>query len=137
MSFEGPIDDRLAVHELVMRYGDAVTRKDADDWGATWAENATWRIPTFPGLEFTEGREAIVSNWCSAMEGYKLIVFTATLGALTVDGDQATGRTYTQELGTNLEDSKSLTAGRYDDEFVKIDGRWYFQNRTYTPLDSR
>ena len=67
MAFEGPVEDRLAIHELVMSYGDAVTRKDADDWGATWAEDAVWRIPTFPGLELTEGREAIVQNWRAAM----------------------------------------------------------------------
>ena len=41
MGFQGPTDDRLAIHELVMSYGDAVTRKDADDWGMTWAEEAT------------------------------------------------------------------------------------------------
>ena len=137
MAFSGPTDDRLAIHELVMSYGDAVTRKDAADWGATWAEDATWRIPTFPGLELTEGREHIVKNWCDAMEGYKQIVFTATLGALEVGGDRASGRTHTLELGTDLEDNKSIVAGLYDDEFVKKDGRWFFQNRTYTPLDVR
>ena len=136
MGFQGPTDDRLAIHELVMSYGDAVTRKDAEDWGMTWAEEATWRVPAFPGLERTEGREAIVRNWCAAMEGFKQIVFTATLGALTVDGDRASGRTFTLELGTDLQDNQSLTAGRYDDEFVKQDGRWYFLSRTFTNLHS-
>ena len=70
------------------------------------------------------------------MEGFKQIVFTATLGALTVDGDRASGRTFTLELGTDLEDKQSLTAGRYDDEFIKQDGRWYFLNRTFTNLHS-
>ena len=28
MAFIGPIEDRLAIHELVMVYGDAVTRKN-------------------------------------------------------------------------------------------------------------
>ena len=134
MGFQGPIEDRLAIHELVMSYGDAVSRKDADAWGATWAENATWRIPTFPGLEHTQGRELIVRHWWAAMEGYKQIVFTATLGALSVDGDHATGRTYTLEFGTDLEDQQSTVAGCYDDEFIKHDGRWFFQTRTYTPL---
>ncbi len=136
MGFQGPTDDRLAIHELVMSYGDAVTRKDAEDWGMTWAEQATWRVPAFPGLELTEGREAIVANWCAAMEGFKQIVFTATLGALSVDGDRASGRTFTLELGTDLDDNQTLTAGRYDDEYIKQDGRWYFLNRTFTNLHS-
>ena len=134
MGFQGPTDDRLAIHELVMSYGDAVTRNDADDWGAVWAEDAVWRVPTFPGLELTEGRGQIVRNWRQAMQGFKQIVFTATLGALTVDGDKAAGRTYTLELGTDLEDQQSLVAGRYDDEFIKRDGRWYFLSRTFTPM---
>jgi len=32
MPFTGPTDDRLAIHELVASYGDAVTRRDADAW---------------------------------------------------------------------------------------------------------
>ena len=137
MAFSGSTEDRLAIHELVMSYGDAVTIKDARAWGETWAENATWRIPSFPALAFTEGRGAIVKSWLGAMEGFKQIVFTATLGSLSVDGDIASGVTYTQELGIDQEDTKSLVAGRYDDEFVKVEGRWYFQDRTYTPLDAR
>ena len=78
-----------------------------------------------------------MKNWLGAMEGFKQIVFTATLGSLSVDGDIASGVTYTQELGIDQEDTKSLVAGRYDDEFVKVEGRWYFQDRTYTPLDAR
>ena len=117
-----------------MSYGDAVTRNDADDWGAVWAEDAVWRVPDFPGLERTQGRAQIVRNWRQAMRGFKQIVFTATLGALTVEGDKAAGRTYTLELGTDLGEQKSLVAGRYDDEFVKRDGRWYFLSRTFTPM---
>ena len=74
MGFQGPTDDRLAIHELVMSYGDAVTRNDADDWGAVWAEDAVWRVPTFPGLELTEDRGQIVRNWRQAMQGFKQIV---------------------------------------------------------------
>ena len=40
MAFNGPVEDKLAIHELVMVYGDAVTRKDSDDWGSTWDEKA-------------------------------------------------------------------------------------------------
>ncbi len=36
MTFSGLTDDRLALHELVMTYGDAVTRNDSSDWGNTW-----------------------------------------------------------------------------------------------------
>ena len=71
------------------------------------------------------------------MEGFKQIVFTATLGSLCVDGDIESGVTYTQELVIDQEDTTSMVAGRYNDEFVKVEGQWYFQDRTYIPLDVR
>ena len=61
------------------------------------------------------------------MEGFKQIVFTATLESLCVDGDIASGVTYTQELVIDQEDTKSMVAGRYNDEFVKVEGQWYFR----------
>ena len=136
MGFSGLVEDRLAIHELVKSYGDAVTRVDADAWGGTWAEDATWRIPDFPGLELTQGRENIVKNWSAAMEGFNQIVFLATLGSLTVEGDTGKGVTYTQEYCTDKDDAKSIVLGRYEDQFVKQNDRWYFNNRTYTQLDS-
>ena len=60
-----------------MTYGDAVTRKDSDGWGNTWAKNAIWSVPNFPGLEKVEGRKEIVKKWEEAMTNYKYIVFTA------------------------------------------------------------
>ena len=32
MPFNGPVEDKLEIHELVMVYGDAVTRKNSKDW---------------------------------------------------------------------------------------------------------
>ena len=62
MVFKGLTYDRLVIHELVMTYGDAVTRKDSDGWGNTWAKNAIWSVPNFPGLEKVEGRKEIVKT---------------------------------------------------------------------------
>ena len=107
MTFKGPVEDRLAIHELVMSYGDAVTRKDAKDWGKTWAEDAIWRIPHFPLLEKVKGREEIVRLWSQVMEDYKYIVFTAVLGSLSIENDTAKGVTYTTETGMNIKDNKS------------------------------
>lgn len=137
MAFTGLTDDRLAIHELVMSYGSAVTRADAEAWGDTWTENATWQIPHFPGLELTQGREKIVTNWLAAMQGFEQIVFFATLGSLTVDGETGQGITYTQEYCTDNNGVKSIAVGRYEDQFVKQNGRWYFQNRTFSQLDGR
>ena len=134
MAFTGSVEDRLAIHELVMSYGDAVTRKDAKDWGKTWAEDAIWRIPHFPLLEKVMGREEIVRLWSQVMGDYKYIVFTAVLGSLSIENDTAKGVTYTTETGMDIKDNKSRTHGQYEDEFIKKDGNWYFLKRTFSIL---
>ena len=59
MPFTGPFEDRLAIHELVASYGDAVTRRDADAWIANWSEDCVWKLPAIPGMERVEGKAAI------------------------------------------------------------------------------
>ena len=66
------------------------------------------------------------------MSNYKYIVFIALLGSLVIDGNTAKGTTYTIEVGTDNEDTKSQTHGQYLDEFIKIDDQWYFKKRTFS-----
>jgi hypothetical protein len=68
------------------------------------------------------------------MKPYKQIVFKAWLGTLEVKGDCATGITYTNELGTDLEDQKTRVDGRYEDEFIREDRKWLFKKRSFSIL---
>ena len=134
MPFNGPVEDKLEIHELVMVYGDAVTRKNSKDWGSTWAEDAIWSVPNFPGLEKVEGRKEIVKKWEEAMENYEYIVFTDLLGSLNITGNIASGTTYTIEVSTDINGKKSQIHGQYLDEFTKREGKWFFQKRTFSIL---
>ncbi|MFN3232284.1 MAG: nuclear transport factor 2 family protein [Alphaproteobacteria bacterium] len=136
MAFNGPLEDRLAIHELVASYADAVCRRNAEDWGATWAEDSVWKVPGFPGLEHVEGRAAIVAAWSEAMTNYTLNYMAQTMGALEVQGDTATGRTHNAETGIDLDGNTRQHVGTYEDQYVKRDGRWLFASRTYTPRHS-
>lgn len=136
MVFSGPIDDKLSLHELVMSYGDAVSRKDSNDWGDTWAEDAIWSVPNFPGLEKVEGRNQIVQKWEDAMKNYKYIVFTAHLGSLEINKNSAKGTTYTIEVSTDIEEKKAQIHGQYLDDFIKINNQWYFKKRVFSILHS-
>ena len=98
MTFTGPFEDRLAIRELLEAYADAVTRRDAEDWGATWAEDAEWSLPDYPEIGTTKGRGAIVAMWKEAMKAYPGIMFEAWPGAIEIDGDTATIRSYTTEV---------------------------------------
>jgi len=130
MAFEGPIEDRLAIRELLDSYADAVCRVDAEAWGATWAEDAVWALPDYPELGEIKGKAAIVEMWKGAMTQYPGIVFTASPGSIEVTGDRAVVRSYTSEVY----DQNGVTKrdrGRYEDVCVKQGGKWLFQSRTF------
>lgn len=130
MPFTGPFEDRLAIRELLETYADAVTRRDSEAWGATWAQDAEWSLPDYPELGTTKGREAIVAMWIEAMKTYPGIMFEAWPGSIEVSGDSAVMRSYTSEVydqdGVTMRDR-----GVYEDTCVKIDGKWFFKSRSF------
>lgn len=135
MAFTGPVEDRLAIHELVAAYGDAVTRRDAQDWGSLWAEDAQWCLPDVPGMERIAGRAAIVATWGEAMKEFPFQVNVQTSGHIEVDGDRARGRAYTSERVKDREGKPAVWTNVYTDEYVKRGGRWLFASRTLAILD--
>jgi ketosteroid isomerase-like protein len=130
MAFEGPIEDRLAIRELLDVYADAVCRIDADDWGATWAEDGVWALPDYPEIGEVRGKAAIVEMWKGAMTQYPGIVFVASTGAIVVKGDRATVRSWTSEVYDHDGVTKR-DRGCYDDVCVKRDGKWLFLSRSF------
>lgn len=136
MSFTGPFEDRLAIHELVASYADAITVRDGDAWKSLWAEESEWCLPLIPGMESIKGRDAIYGAWSAAMKDFPDMVGVSTLGMLEVSGDTAIGRAYPRELIISPDGTTSTDYGRYDDEYVKQDGRWLFKSRTHSILYS-
>lgn len=130
MPFSGPAEDRLAIRELIETYADAVVRRDAEAWGATWAEDGEWSLPDYPEIGTTSGRAAIVAMWTEAMKAYPGILFQAWPGSIEVDGDVAKVRSYTSEVydhdGVTKRDQ-----GAYEDVCVKQGGRWLFKSRSF------
>jgi len=49
------------------------------------------------------------------------------------DGDEAQGRAYLIAYAAGAGGSKLLTTGRYRDRLRRIDGRWLFAERLFTP----
>lgn len=122
--------DELAIRALAARYIDAVNRYHADDWIATWSEDATWDLL---GME-VQGRDAILQTWQGAMGGFEFALMMLSSGTIEVDGKQATGRWYlTEHLKTKDGDS-SMVLGVYDDEYSSESGSWLFTKRRYNIL---
>jgi ketosteroid isomerase-like protein len=130
MSFTGPVEDQLALRTLHDAYADAVFRRDAQAWGALWAEDAVWNL----GQGDVTGKDKIVPMWIGAMGMFSQVAFFCQPGALEVDGDAASGRVYTQEVLTEQDGTLRRIVGCYEDTYVRRDGRWLFSSRRYTIL---
>ncbi|MEA3299622.1 MAG: nuclear transport factor 2 family protein [Pseudomonadota bacterium] len=131
MGFSGPLEDRIAIQELNAAYGDAVCRKDRDGFAACFAEDAIWHLPW---REPVHGREAIVALWLDQIANYPFLNYAGFLGALEVNGDKASGRVWTRELVAGESGPATQVTGRYDHQYVKRDGRWYFHHKAFNPL---
>jgi hypothetical protein len=138
MRFTGPVEDRIAIRELMDTHAHGVMTKDAELWGSIWADDASWSLLDYPDLGAFEGKAAIVAAWTESMKSYGLdnctrpMVYFMQPGAIEVDGNRATAVAYTIEIydqpGTN---KRIHGTGRYDDELEKRDGKWLFTKRNY------
>lgn len=124
--FSGQLEDRIAIRELHDSYCDAVLRFDADDWGALWTQDAVWSLM---GTEVV-GRENIVNLWNGAMGAFDAVSFVGIPASLEVKGDTASGRYQTHEILVENGEPR-IAGGRYDDEFIKQDGRWLYSKRIF------
>lgn len=128
MISSGPIEDRLAIRELIESYNDAVMRFDADAWASNWTEDATWSLP---GAGDITGKANFVPVWQGAMADFSFVGFFASAGPIIVDGNTATGTWYQQEFLHQKDGVKRTITGKYADSYVKSDGRWFFAKRVY------
>ncbi len=131
MISSGPVEDRLAIRELVDSYNDAVMRFDADAWAANWTDDATWSLP---GMGDVKGKAAFLPMWQQMMSGFSFVGFFASAGPMVVDGDTAHATWYQQEFLHQKDGVKRAITGQYEDDYVKRDGRWFFHKRIYKVL---
>lgn len=138
MPFTGPIEDRVAIRELMDTHAHGVMTRDADLWGSIWAEDAQWELPEYPDLGVFTGRETIVAGWVESMKAYGLdnmtrpMIYFMQPGSIEVDGDEASAVAYTIEIYDDPQTGKRVyNNGRYDDRLRRIDGAWKFTYRAY------
>lgn len=134
----GYADDRAEIEDLMARYMFAIDYFDWDAYVATFAPDGEL---TF-ARGTTVGREAIRAVVMDFSQGIGRFYHTADgqpaklrhvllNSAIRVEGDRAWASTLWQEMANNgPEDTmKDGTYGLYQDEFVRLDGRWYIQKR--------
>lgn len=118
-------EDEQALRNLMSRYVDALNRRDAKDWAATWAQSGSWNLL---GTVVT-GRDNIVGLWQQMMSGFEFAVMMPASGLFDISGDTASGHWYLQEYTRDLEGNGNTVLSRYLDTYIKQDGEWLYQSR--------
>ena len=128
----GPIEDRLAIRELIETFAVGAMRIDANIWGGTWAEEGSWKLPSM--TEAVKGRSNVVAAFKEKMEYVKFMSMISSSADLVVEGEKARGRAHCQELIFPKSGGQRIVVGCFDDGYVKRAGRWYFLSRVYEVL---
>jgi hypothetical protein len=137
--------DRAAIIEMVNRYVLAMDYFDPDGYAAVFTEDGVldWARGEVKGRAAI--REFMASgtydlrklNFAPAQtpdgrEWPPMVRHMITNQVIEIDGDSARGISYWINYGNNADRRKIelLSFGSYDDEFVKIDGQWFFKRHT-------
>jgi ketosteroid isomerase-like protein len=126
-------EDRVSINDVLARYADGVNQRDAILWASSWDEEAEWFLF---GPEPVTGRDAIVAAWNEAMAGFPFVVMSVSQGAVEIDGDRASGRSYSSEIARTADGKRMRVHGCYEDRYRKRDGVWRFSFRKFAVLNS-
>jgi hypothetical protein len=127
--------DRLALRELFDAYAHCADRRDAEGQKALFTDNTVFAVfmdgdgsePTY----VLTGRGALTPVF-EDLNRYDTTTHFNGQSTVTLDGDSATGESYTiaHHVYTEGGNRKIMVASlRYLDNFAKVDGRWYFAER--------
>jgi len=132
-----PVADELAVRDLVNRYADAVTRRDAEGVATLFVPGGEWIVT---GYGQPRGRAEIAAFLDGLLEHWETIVHALLSGRIHLDPtdpDRAAGRWYISEFGAQSSGVEVFFSGVYHDEYVREQGIWHFARRRYDSLFRR
>lgn len=124
------LEDRAAIQTLRMRFHECVNETNPNGIGPLFSPDAELH---YSHLGTAIGREAITRFFQKGLS--ELVPFVKQYlhnHVVTVNSDTATGLSYLEATPVYKGESY-LVAARFDDEYIKDNGRWYFKKVTLTP----
>ena len=126
--------DIRAIMDLAIRYAISMDERDLDGVVAQFEPHL--RVPRSDG-SVQHGRDALRASLGRSMAGSSVSVLAVTNHLVTFaadsdpdDTDSATGIVYCRCVGTFGAQTVEQMI-RYDDDYVRLDGAWYFRNRLH------
>jgi hypothetical protein len=127
--------DRLAIRELFDAYAHCADRRDADGQKALFTDDTVFAVymdgESSEATYVLQGRESLTPVFAD-LNRYEVTMHFNGQSTVTLDGDRATGDSYTiaHHVFTEERLRKMMVAWlRYLDVYAKIDGSWCFAER--------
>lgn len=130
------IEDHIALKHLVDYFSVLADEKKGHEQEALFTPDAiVTSINDLTGNVFkAEGREQIGMSFQNFLDLHEIVYHSNGQQTLDIDGDKATGVSYcTVTMIRKNEDgsrNKSHMLTRYNDSYVKVDGKWLIKERT-------
>ena len=125
----GPIEDRLAIRELIETFAVGAMHSDSKIWGGTWAEKGSWNLPSM--TEPATGKADMLATFKEKMAYVDYMSMISFPTDLVIDGNTAQGKAYCRELIYTKKGEQKVVVGYFNDKYIKQDGHWYFLARDY------
>jgi 3-phenylpropionate/cinnamic acid dioxygenase small subunit len=128
----GSYEDRELVKDLYSRFYEATDNNRYEEWAQCFAEDGWIDYPTASRVTGRDALRRFVEGntvW-AAENGYPRTRHHVSNLRITLDGDHGRGQCYIAVWWVRADGTLQFcTIGGYEDEVVKVDGRWYFQSR--------
>lgn len=124
------LEARAEIQDLLVRYTFLIDDHEFEALGELFAPDARFGSPGSSHV----GRDDIVANYRRLGELYPITLHEARGNVIEFrDEEHASGRVVGFSEQANAQHTV-ITSFRYDDEYVRLDGRWYFAVREVRTL---
>jgi hypothetical protein len=123
----GELSDREAIRELTHRYAHCVWRKEIAGAVELFTEDGEMNTGDRPVIK---GRKALLESYHEIFGGADFHPFVHD-HLISIQGDRATGTCHL-DLRATIDGESMIGAGYYDDEYVRVGGKWKFRARKLT-----
>ena len=126
-------DEIVAIQQVLHKYCHVVDRGTVDEICDLFHKDAVL-LPVYESDERYEGRDAVKGwymNYDNTLRaGVRFLRHKIESPVIEVSGNEATSTCYLDaDAITKSTDKPMIVFGRYDDEFINDEGRWWFKER--------
>jgi ketosteroid isomerase-like protein len=130
----GQAQEVLAIQELTHRYAWYVDSRCLDQLMTLWADDAVFDASADGASPVCEGAEAVRRYFAGVNDSVASLTHHLTTQMVVVDGETASGICYFQASAAMDDGTRQGGEGRYEDRYVRRDGRWLFSYRRMIPF---